>query len=68
MNEIDMYPDPKGGWIMACPCGATEIRGRNSTHSIAFNLRWLDKQRYRLTCLACEHVTDRGVQRQAVGQ
>jgi len=66
MSEIDMYPDPRGGWIMTCPCGATEIRGRKSQHWTAFDLRWVDKQYYRLTCLACGHFTDRRAQQQAM--
>ncbi len=67
MDEIDMYPEPSGGWIMACPCGATEIRGRKSNHWTAFDLGWLDKQNYRLSCLDCGHTTERTAQEMAAG-
>ncbi|SDF70067.1 hypothetical protein SAMN05216571_101276 [Onishia taeanensis] len=66
MEEIDMYPEPSGGWIMICPCGAKEIHGRQATRWKTFELRWLDKRHYRLMCLECGHVTDRGVQQQAM--
>lgn len=28
MDEIEMKPVPDGTWIMICPCGQTEVRGR----------------------------------------
>lgn len=62
MNDIDMYPEPSGGWIMTCPCGAVEIRGRKTNHWTVFNLRWLDEHHYRLSCLECGHFTERKLQ------
>ena len=67
MDEIDMYPDPSGGWVMMCPCGAAETRGRKATRWTVFELRWLDKQRYRMTCLACGHITEQAVREVAFG-
>ena len=53
MHEIDMIPDPDGTWIMICPCGQTEIRGRGVKARQAFEAALLPGSRYRVTCRAC---------------
>ncbi|SDG22137.1 hypothetical protein SAMN05216571_106153 [Onishia taeanensis] len=67
MEEIDMYPEPAGGWIMMCPCGATEIHGRHTTRWKAFKLRWLTESRYQMTCLECGRATERVAQNLEAG-
>jgi hypothetical protein len=53
MDEIEMMPAPDGTWIMTCPCGQTEIRGRGVKAWREFEATMLPDHRYRVTCRAC---------------
>ncbi|QFU00982.1 hypothetical protein FIU83_04975 [Halomonas sp. THAF5a] len=53
MDEIEMMPAPGGTWIMICPCGQTEIRGRGVKAWHEFEATMLPRDRYRVTCRAC---------------
>lgn len=48
-----MIPAPDGTWIMSCPCGQTEIRGRGGRRWQHFEATMLPIGRYRVTCRAC---------------
>ncbi|SEL65773.1 hypothetical protein [Halomonas daqiaonensis] len=54
MDEIEMMPIPDGTWIMVCPCGQSEVRGRGLKPSWqAFEAKMLPGRRYRVCCKAC---------------
>ncbi|SDI69592.1 hypothetical protein [Billgrantia gudaonensis] len=59
MKDIELIPDPIDGWIMMCPCGATEIRTRKCTRWETFELHALELNRYRITCKTCGNATEK---------
>ncbi|UYG06404.1 hypothetical protein [Halomonas sp. M4R1S46] len=68
MQEIELMPDPAGGWMAMCPCGAREIRAHEGPIWAAFDLRPLEGNRYCITCRECGHVTEHVSHQSAMGE
>ena len=68
MNDITMIPDPRGRWVMMCPCGATEIRAPNGPSWAAFDLRLMEGNRYQITCHSCRHSTQHHMHHSTAGR
>ena len=58
MREIEMDLAPDGTWIMVCPCGQTETRGRGAKGWLAFKATMLPGDRYRVTCQTCRRYVE----------
>lgn len=65
MENIVMLPDPTGGWVMMCACGAAEIRSINGPRWASFDLKAVAGDRYRVTCRTCGQATEHQTQQQA---
>lgn len=58
MDDITMMSDPRGRWVMMCPCGAAEIRAPDGPSWASFELHLISGSRYRVTCRDCGHTTE----------
>ncbi|QFT85037.1 hypothetical protein FIU88_08610 [Halomonas sp. THAF12] len=57
MDDITLMPEPRGGWLMMCPCGASEIRPSTMDTWHEFGVTAVEDRTYLLVCGQCQQRT-----------
>ncbi|MCK2183222.1 hypothetical protein [Halomonas getboli] len=53
MNDITLMPEPRGGWLMMCSCGTSEIRPSAMDTWHEFAVTAVEDRTYQLVCSQC---------------